>query len=168
MSGSLARTTGALVIVLLGVNAVAAQEAERREPKCKEVHATLVEDGTTVGCKPEHPDCFLGEIAGNRGLRGRTYFRSDAAAAGPSTSPSFISYSGLFEYHLRGGTIVARETGVFDRTVGRPSSGAITAYHQITSATGDWEGATGHFFVSGFRVGQHVETEVTGLVCMAR
>lgn len=160
------RAVGALTTAVLLGSTVFAQEAERHHPKCRSIVADLVEDGVTVGCKPEHPDCFLGRVDGNRGFHGRTYFRSDSGAAGPRTSPSFISYSGEFEYTLGGGTIVARETGVFNTTIGGPGSGALTAHHQIVSATGDWAGATGYFFVSGFRTGQHVVTQLSGVVCV--
>jgi hypothetical protein len=168
MSFCRVRVVCVAVAVMLVGSVARAQQPDASGPKCRTIHADLVEDGGTVGCKPEHPDCFLGVVDGNHGVRGTTYFRSDSAAAGPSTSPSFISYSGVFEYSLQGGTIVARETGVFDRTIGGPSSGVLTAHHQILSATGDWAGATGHFFVSGFRTGQHVETQLTGVVCVPR
>jgi hypothetical protein len=142
------------------------QEANRDErARCKAVHADLVEDGGTVGCKPGHPDCYLGEVDGNHGLRGTTYFRADSLAAGPRTSPGFISYSGQFEYTTGRGTIITRETGVFDTTTGRPSSGAVTAYQQIVSGTGDFQGATGYFFVSGYNRNLHVVTKVTGEIC---
>lgn len=158
-----------LVVVMLTVVTGAmprAQDGEMRGPKCRRVQADLVEDRATTGCKPGHPDCFLGEVDGNRGFRGTTYFRADSAAAGPSASPSFISYSGLFEYQTERGTIFARETGVFDRTVNGASSGALTAYQHILSATGDWEGVTGHFFVSGFNRDNHIVTRVSGEVCL--
>lgn len=133
--------------------------------KCKSVHADLVEDGVTVGCKPGHSSCFLGEVDGNRGFRGTTYFRSDSAATGPSTSPGFISYSGIFEYTIEGGMLVMRETGVFDPTTGRPSSGAVTAYQQVISSTGEFSGVTGYLFVSGFNRNGHVVTRVMGELC---
>ncbi len=132
---------------------------------CKVVHADMVELRATVGCKPEHATCFLGEVVGNHGLLGTTYFKSDAGAAGPSTSPGFISYSGVFEYITPQGTIVTRETGVVNQTTGQADSGAVTAYQSITSATGELEGTTGHFFVSGFSRDGRVVTKVTGQVC---
>jgi hypothetical protein len=132
---------------------------------CKPVHADLVEDLSTTACEPGHPSCFLGEVDGNQGLRGSTYFRADSGAAGPSTSPSFRSYSGVFEYTTPGGTLVMRETGVVNGTQGNPDSGAVTAFQLITEATGDFAGVTGHFFVSGFSINQHVVTKVTGELC---
>jgi hypothetical protein len=130
------------------------------DPKCKPVHADLVEDQATVGCKPEHTSCFLGLIDGNHGLRGSTYFKGDAGAAGPSTSPAFISYSGTFEYTTETGTITARETGVTSSSLG-----VVTAYQSIVDATGEFAGSTGHFFVSGFSHEGHIITKVMGAIC---
>jgi len=44
-------------------------------------------------------------------------------------------------------------------------SGAVTAFQKIVSATGELEGTTGYFFVSGFSRDGRVETAVTGEVC---
>jgi hypothetical protein len=143
---------------------VTAQEA-RSGPKCKAVHAVLEEDLATVGCKPSHASCFLGEVHGNHGLRGTTYFNADSGAAGPSTSPDFRSYSGLFEYTTDRGVLVMRETGVVNTTQGNPESGAVTAFQKVIDASGELTGTTGHLFVSGFSIGGHVETTITGVLC---
>ena len=37
----------------------------------------------------------------------------------------------------------------------------MTAYQQILDATGELAGTTGHFFVSGFNINNHVVTQVT-------
>lgn len=146
------------LIVAVGVLAIApsAQAGE-----CKAVHGTLVETRSTTGCTAPATACYLGEVQGNHGMRGTTYFSSDSARAGPPTSPSFISYSGVFEYLLTGGTLTMRETGV----VGR---GAVTAYQEITGGTGDFAGATGSFFVSGFILpgGTTISTQVEGHLCL--
>jgi hypothetical protein len=152
--------TAGMVAVSPGV-----QEPTTGGPECKPVHADLVEDLSTTACKPGHASCFLGEVDGNHGLRGPTYFRADSGAAGPSTSPSFRSYSGVFEYTTPRGALVMRETGVVNGTQGNPDSGAVTAFQLITEATGDYAGVTGHFFVSGFSINQHVVTTVTGELC---
>ncbi len=144
---------------------VQAQNPPSDASSCKTIHATLVEDQASVGCKPGHSTCFLGEVSGNHGLRGTTYFRSDSGAAGPGTSPGFRSYSGLFEYQTANGTLIMRETGVVNTTVGNPESGAVTAFQKIIEATGDLAGATGYLFVSGFSLNQHVDTLVMGQIC---
>ena len=120
--------------VLLSTGCAWSAVAQEPAPaaSCKVVHADMVELRSTVGCKPEHATCFLGEVVGNHGLLGTTYFKSDAGAAGPSTSPGFISYSGVFEYITPQGTIVTRETGVVNQTQGQADSGAVTAYQAIT------------------------------------
>jgi hypothetical protein len=166
---SLTRLRFALALLLtLGANfamSAGAQESSST-PKCKPVHADLEENLATVGCKPTHPSCFLGEVDGNHGLRGTTYFRADSGAAGPSTSPGFISYSGVFEYTTDRGSLVMRETGVVNQTQGNPESGAVTAFQKVTDATGELTGTTGYLFVSGFSRGGHVVTTITGELCV--
>jgi hypothetical protein len=142
-----------------------AQDALVNGSGCKAIHADLVEDQSSVGCKPGHTTCFLGEVDGNHGLRGNTYFRGETGAAGPSTSPGFRSYTGLFEYHTARGTLIARETGVVNNTQGTQDSGVITAFQRINEAIGEFAGVTGYFFVSGFNINQHIVTKVTGHIC---
>jgi hypothetical protein len=155
----------ALVALVLGTPDLGVPRPERGAG-CKPVQADLVENGVTTGCKPGHSSCYLGEVDGNRGLRGTTYFRADSTAAGPRTSPGFSSYSGVFEYTTARGTLITRETGVVDPLPGRPSSGAVAASQEIVSATGEFAGATGHFFVTGFNHNQHVVTRVAGEICV--
>ncbi len=130
--------------------------------QCKKIHADLDEIQSTQGCNPALSGCFLGEVDGNHGLRGTTHFNADSSVAtSPSTSPNFIIYSGPFEYRTRRGSILARETGVTTRG----SEGVVTAYQQIVSGTGEFAGATGHFFVSGHKSGGIIETFVNGEIC---
>jgi hypothetical protein len=155
----------AAAMLAAGITAVSVH-ARGIDPTCKDVQADLAEDRSTTGCKPGHPVCFLGQVDGNHGLRGTTYFRGDSSAAGPSTGlQGFVSYSGVFEYTTDRGTLVMRETGVTNTSTGLPQSGAVTAYQQIQDATGEFAGATGYFFVSGFNHGGHVVTRVTGSIC---
>lgn len=129
-------------------------------PRCKRVHATMVESRSTTACRPGHASCFIGEVDGNRGLRGTTYFRSDPEVVRIPTSPEFFGYSGVFEYTTDRGTLVARETGVTST-----SQQAVTAHQRIVEATGEYAGASGYFFVSGRNGGQQVVTTVTGEIC---
>jgi hypothetical protein len=159
------RTT-CFTLAVLSVPLLAQQTDPNVNATCKPVFADLVEDAST-DCKPGHTSCFLGQVDGNHGLRGQTYFRSDSGAAGPRTSPGFISYSGEFEYVTDRGTLVTRETGVVNQAL-VPSGGPVTAYQQVVSGTGEFSGATGHFFVSGFNTNQHVVTKVTGELCVVK
>jgi hypothetical protein len=156
-------------VVLAAVMAAGAAAADDdgggEHPRCISVRADMEEDFSNVGCEPPSTSCFLGTVHGNHGLRGSTRFDADSGAPGPSTSPGFASYSGIFEYFTGRGTIVTRETGVVNNTQGNPESGAVTAFQKITGATGDWTGATGYFFVSGFSISNHVVTKVTGRIC---
>lgn len=135
--------------------------------ECKSVQATMDEVRTTTGCNPGLSACFLGVVDGNHGLRGTTHFASDSfVETRPATSPGFLIYSGPFEYRTATGTLTMRETGVSNSTTGQPSSGAVTAYQQIMSGTGEFEGATGHFFVSGRRASGVVSTQLSGEICL--
>lgn len=128
---------------------------------CKHIHADLVEVGATEGCNPGLASCFLGEVAGNHGLDGTTHFNPDSAAAGPSTSPGFISYGGAFEYRTAHGTLFMRETGV-------TSPAVVTAYQQVDHGEGRFEGASGYLFVFGTKSPEGViTTDVSGELCLA-
>jgi hypothetical protein len=141
----------------IGVRDVGAQSSAST---CKAVHADLAEDRSTTACRPGHTVCFLGMVDGNQGLRGTTYFRGDSQTAPIPTSPEFRGYSGVFEYATERGTLTARESGVTSAT-----QGVVTAHQRIIDATGEFTGASGYFFVSGFNDGQHVVTKVTGEIC---
>ncbi len=153
-----------LMFVGCFTSAAAVQEPSART--CKAIHADLVEDRATAECKPGHASCFIGLVDGNHGLRGTTYFRADSGAPGPSTSPGWVSYSGSFEYVTERGTLVMRETGAFNTTQGNPESGATTAFQKIVEATGEFSGGSGHFFVYGFNINNHVVTRIAGELCM--
>jgi hypothetical protein len=147
---------GALLLVTTpGLMAIQAPASN-----CKAVHAEMTESRSTTACRPGHLVCFLGEVDGNHGLRGTTYFNSDSNTGPMKTSPEFVGYSGIFEYTSGRGSLVARETGV--------SSGAqraVTAYQRITEGTGEYTGATGYLFVSGQNSAGHIVTRVTGEIC---
>jgi hypothetical protein len=160
------RTHVGIVLLMIGVGSLGVSaRAAQAERRCKLIHGSMVEERATDACKPGHAVCFLGEVTGNHGFRANTYFHSDGSGSPPTTSPDFVPYSGVFEYHTRRGTLIMRETGVTNPTVGNPESGAVTAFQKITEATGDLVGTTGYFFVSGFSRNGRVETNVTGEVC---
>jgi len=154
-----------IVIVGLAAAPAAAQEAPTPQ-SCKAVHADLVEARSTEGCKPEHSFCFLGEVDGNHGLRGTTYFKGEQGALFPSSAPTFRSYVGSFEYITAHGTLTTREMGMTDPPTTNPESGVVAAYQRIVGATGDFHGATGYFFVTGFNRNRRIVTTVTGEICM--
>jgi hypothetical protein len=139
------------------------------EPRCKRIHGDLVEAPSTTGCKPEHPSCFLGEVDANHGLRGTTYFRGDAGSAFTyPTAPTFRGYTGNFEYTTAHGMLVMKEVGSNEPSANNPAaSGMVNAFQRIVSGTGDFEGATGYLFVSGFNNGGRVVTTLHGVICKA-
>lgn len=129
--------------------------------RCKRIHADLVEAFSTEGCKPEHAFCFLGEVDGNHGLNGVTYFKGDSSGTAPPTAPDALPYSGPFEYHTANGSLFMREAGVVP-------PGVVTAHQRIVEGTGDFAGTTGFFFVSGTRESGVITTQVTGQICFPR
>jgi len=159
--------TALTVIGLLTVPTGAQEESTGF--KCRAVYGDLIEVPSTEGCKPGDSSCFLGEVDGNRGLRGRTYFKGEKAALFPDTAPTFRSYTGNFEYYLRDGTLLMKERGMTEPPLISPdSSGVVNAYQTIVSGTGEFEGATGYLFVSGFNRNQRIVTTVTGEICKPR
>ena len=163
MKGSASTRVG-MVLLLIGALAPVAGADESRN--CKAIHASMIESRVTVGCKPEHAFCFLGEVTGNHGLRGTTYFKGDSSGSRPPTSPNFVPYSGVFEYHTPSGSLIMRETGVTNTAPEGVERGAVTAFQLITDATGELAGATGYLFVSGFNRGGTIETTVSGEICL--
>jgi hypothetical protein len=143
--------------------------AQANDANCKAIQADLIEIRATQGCDPGLSVCFLGEVDGNHGFRGTTHFRGDSGAAGPATgSAGFISYSGPFQYRTATGNLDMRETGVTNTSTGLPQSGAVTAYQQVIGGSGEYQGATGHLFVSGRNVGGVVRTTISGELCLAQ
>ena len=137
--------------------------------RCKRIHGDLVEQQSTTGCKPEHTSCFLGEVDANHGLRGTTYFRGDPGSSFTyPTAPTFRGYTGNFEYTTAHGMLIMKEMGTTEPfNASNPQSGVVNAYQRIVSGTGEFEGATGYLFVSGFNRNQRVVTTVHGEICKA-
>src|SRR5262245_51197399 len=154
--------------VMTGFFASAARAQEAPAATCKQIHADLVENQSTTECRPGHSVCFLGQVDGNHGLRGTTYFRGEQGAFFPPTAPTFRSYVGSFEYTTATGTMTMREMGLTEPfNASNPESGVVNAFQRIVSGTGEFEGATGYLFVSGFNRNQRVVTTVHGEICVA-
>ena len=143
-----------LAAMPLALAALAAQATE-----CKDIHADLVETRMTTGCDAGESACFLGEVDGNHGLRGTTHFSADSLGVPAPTSPGSLPYSGVFQYRLPTGTLTMRETGV-------NVPGMVTAHQHVVEGSGEFAGATGHFFVNGVRVPGLVTTQVSGTLCL--
>jgi hypothetical protein len=157
-----AATTALVGLLAVTTNAQDAPDAL----KCKRVHADLVERLSTDACKPGDASCFLGEVDGNQGLRGTTYFKGEQGAAFPTGAPTFRSYVGNFEYTTATGTLAMREMGFSEPSANStPSGGVVNAFQRIVDGTGEFAGATGYLFVSGFNRSGHVVTTVHGTIC---
>jgi hypothetical protein len=157
-------TATTILVGFLTVNAGAQQIPAAAT--CKPIHATLTEARATVGCKPEHAACFLGEVDGNHGLRGTTYFTGEASAFFPSGAPAFRSYVGNFEYTTPTGTLTMREMGMSEPSGNTtPQGGVVNAFQRIVAGTGEFAGATGYLFVGGFNRSGQIATTVQGEIC---
>ena len=153
------------MLVVLGMVAAPVGAQEGAAQACKTVHADLVEARSTVNCKPGDNVCFLGEVDGNHGLRGTTYFKGLQGAPFPPLAPTFRSYVGTFEYTTATGTLTMKEMGFTDPPTQDPESGVVSAYQKIVEGTGEFAGATGYLFVTGFNRNQRIVTTVSGQIC---
>jgi hypothetical protein len=62
-----------------------------------------------------------------------------------------------------------REMGLTEPPVAsNPESGVVNAFQRIVSGTGEFEGATGYLFVSGFNRNQRVVTTAHGEICVPK
>lgn len=157
-----------LIAATLGGAAVmlAPRSATADDGRCITVGGELEEDPGGANCPADHPSCFMGAIDGHR-LEATTLFFAESAAAGPSTSPNWFSYSGVTTYTMEHGSITTRETGL-GTTVPIPEATgrASLSLEVITSGTGDFANATGYLFVNGFvDPNKHVSSLVMGKIC---
>ena len=65
-------------------------------------------------------------------------------------------------------TLTMREMGLTEPpNASNPESGVVNAFQRIVSGTGEFAGATGYLFVSGFNHNQRVVTTVRREICTA-
>lgn len=136
--------------------------------ECKQVHAQIISD-PIFGCATSPIGlCTSGTIDGNQGLNGSTFFTGDSAAPGPPTAPNpawTISYSGTLEITTAHGTLVTRDTGIFDQLTGVFSSFDVV---DSVNSSGKFAGATGTLFIGGRLIdGRFVTTVITGELCLS-
>ena len=92
----------------------------------------------------------------------------DALPVFPSGAPTFRSYVGTFEYTTPTGTLTMREMGLSEPSLNTtPEGGVVNAFQRIVGGTGEFAGATGYLFVSGFNRSGQVATTVHGEICRA-
>jgi len=130
------------------------------EPECEDVRARIIDAQVTDGCTSPNNFCAGGTVTGNRGLNGTTFFTLDGAVLGPAARPGSFSTSGVLVYTTSRGTLTVRESGL---------SGLgewFTAFQEVLSGTGRYEGATGHMWVHGHNLGDHFDSGVFGVLCL--
>jgi hypothetical protein len=143
---------------LLAVAAAPALAAPEGNGDCAQIHAVIIDAQVTDGCTSPNKFCAAGVVIGDHGLTGKTYFTTDSAILGPPTRPGSIAASGIIVYTTSRGTLTARESGLSLGTY-------FSNFDEILSGTGDFAGATGHFWLAGQQVQSHFETDVTGVLC---
>lgn len=162
MNLSLVRLIGFLLAFGLATEAIAAE--------CKQVNAQITTSLTTEGCTSPVGLCTAGEIEGNSGLNGTTFFVADALAPGPATSSNAaatFSYSGILRITTEKGTLTTRDTGIIDSSTGGAPAGFFSSFDVVVGGAGKFEGATGKLFIGGETIsGQLVTRVITGELCL--
>jgi hypothetical protein len=153
-----------LMTAMIGGGATPALADSGGEGKCKKIRAEIVDVPVTEGCTSPNRFCVAGTVEGNHGFHGTTYFRMDGAVRGPATAPGSLGTSGVLVYTLDGGTLTVRESGLSG--LQDSGQGYFTAFQQVLEGTGEYEGATGHFWVLGTAFPDRFEAGVTGVLCL--
>lgn len=150
-----------LALALLVVGASTAQAGNH--PRCHAIRGVITDAQVTAGCTSPSGFCAEGTVDGNRGFRGTTYFVMDGAVRGPAAAPGTLATTGLLTYTFANGGLVVRESGLSGLKVG--SDGYFTAFQQVQSGSGRYEGATGYLYVLGQALPDHFEAEIQGEIC---
>ena len=132
--------------------------------ECKQTHGTILDAQVTEGCTSPNRFCAAGTVTGNHGLNGTTWFVMDGAVRGPATAPGSVATSGILVYTTDRGTLTVRESGLSG--LSESGSGYFTAFQQVLSGTGEYEGATGHLWVLGKVIENGFDSEIRGVICL--
>ncbi|HEX4385596.1 MAG TPA: hypothetical protein VH083_21695 [Myxococcales bacterium] len=149
----------------LAANASSDDGRGRPSMECHDVHAIIIDAQATGGCTTGF--CAAGNVSGNLGLDGTTFYTLDGFVPGPSTAPGFNTSSGILVYTTREGTLTVRETGTGDMGAAA-QSGIGASFDQILSGTGRFAGATGTFYLAQSAGGGKFTAIVTGELCLPR
>jgi hypothetical protein len=132
--------------------------------ECKKIQGTIIDAQVTEGCTSPNKFCAAGAVTGNHGLNGTTYFVMDGAVRGPATAPGSLATSGILIYTTDRGTLTVRESGLSG--LRESDTGYFTAFQQVVSGTGEYEGATGHLWVLGTARENDFSSEIQGVICL--
>jgi hypothetical protein len=89
--------------------------------------------------------------------------------AGPGSAPNpkaTISYSGTFQVTTKNGTLMIRDTGIFDTSTGTPTGGYFASFDVISGGTLRFAGATGTFQIIGKTVNGQFVSHLRGELCI--
>lgn len=150
----IARYMGGLLLFGVAASPVLA------DPQCKKIHGSIVDAQVVEGCTSPNKFCAEGTVQANHGFNGTTYFRMDGVVRGPATLPGSLATSGILVYTTDRGTLTVRESGLAGLGDDFP------ALQQVIEGTGDYAGATGHFWVLGHNAGTYFDSGLIGELCL--
>ena len=148
----------------LALLTIVSSASPTRADECKKIHGTIVDAQVTEGCTSPNRFCAEGTVTANHGLNGTTYFTMDGAVRGPAVLPGSLATSGILVYTTDGGTLTVRESGLSG--LRESDQSYFTAFQQVVSGTGEYEGATGHLWVLGQAFPDHFEADIRGEICL--
>jgi len=159
--------TGTLVLAAGAAIALADNDRDQdndRHDGCHNIRATIIDAPTTDGCTSPFSFCAAGEVTGNHGLDGSTYYTFDGFANAPATAPGLGESTGILVYTTSRGTLTVRETGVGN--MGAQALGGVGAsLEQVISGTGRFTGASGTLYLASTATGGQYTAIVTGALC---
>jgi hypothetical protein len=155
------------VAVLGGLSMVGAtaSRAEAHQP-CRKVHGHITTQITAENCNSPVLLCTVGRISGGGMLNGATAFTTFGLAPGAGLSPivpdSTLSYTGSLTLTTRRGQLSMTDVGILEQSTLR-----FTELDNVVSGSGEFAGATGRWFISGFVTGGGTgfDGEIEGDLC---
>jgi hypothetical protein len=158
--------TGFLVVAAGAALAVAGGDDrdDRDRDGCHNIRATIIDAPSSDGCTSPFNFCAAGNVTGNHGLDGTTFYTFDGFAAAPATAPGLGESTGILVYTTPHGTLTVRETGVGN--MGSQALGGVGAsLEQVQSGTGRFTGATGTLYLASTAANGQYTALVTGQLC---
>jgi hypothetical protein len=144
------RTKLVLVAVALAGSSAIGLSADSAEAhrRCKRVHGRIVTQITTENCTSPVLLCTQGTVTGGGFLNGATAFTTLGLAPGAGLSPivpaTTLSYTGQLTVSTRRGTLSLTDVGILEQSTAR-----FTELDVVVSGTGEFEGHTGRWTISG-------------------
>lgn len=156
---------GVAVIGGLSMVGATAGRADAHQP-CKKVHGHITTQVTTENCNSPVLLCTTGTVTGGGPLNGASTFTTlglaPAAGLAPVVPDSTLSYTGSLTLTTRHGQLSITDVGLLEQ-----SSLRFTELDNVVSGSGEFDGQSGHWFISGFVTGGGTgfDGEIEGDLC---